>query len=427
MNSTGTILLSILIGALLSTISYAKQDTVLKAAKLYRTLTGSNLLEGNPLKTNIENLVAAGRMDQAAGVITHPRNGAPEFYNNTVKNFALPINRDHSMGAAVTDLTALFIGVTRDDAPIDDLMYGNYYYFDPNPIETGNPRQKRYPMNPDDDSGQNIFTDATNALGHYTYLERRGSLRDELVKSYSGNGSIGVFTTYGFAESYYLAGTNRRPWKGIVEHFYCSEMPTVKTLYIPDNYVRRDVPRVQNASSNQFLTDCKGCHAMMDPISFAFQLFDYKDDQLIKKPVFSEKFNETNFGSYIPTSDMWWLYYTDAQNGTFGFQNVPQTAGGASISFANVADGLKMATGQGLRDLARVIAASSGFPKCLVKRMALQLGHKKIYSLPTFTEADKEALAGDEEILNAVSNELIKSRNLRRAFEQLAIKYVERQ
>lgn len=393
-----------------------------KAARLYEALTGTNLLDGNPLKIDVEKLVGQGRMKEAAGKITHRYNGSKNFYNNVVKAFALPINRTHSIDNSVTDITALFVGVVRDDLSIDDLLFGNFYYRDSSiNSSAGQPTQRDYP---------NIYPNGNNQLGHYDYMDLRGNLRDELLKETKGSGDVGVFTTNEWARSYYEAGTNRRPWKGIVEHFFCQDHPNIKTIYIPDDFVRRDVPRSEAGVPEAFQQNCKGCHAQMDPISTAFQMFDYNVDNMtiVKRDTFQEKINNPeNFPSgYTPLNDDWWIYTADSQENLLGFRDVAADQNGPAVSFTTVGSGLRLATGRGLKDLARTIAFSKGFAQCLAQRIVLQLVHHKVWSLATLDEKDKLKLEGDKELVDQIANELLTTRKLRRAFELVAIKYAER-
>lgn len=377
------------------------------AGALYYKLTGTPLMDENPLRPMILAHVANGNLKAAAQAITDPRSGSRYFYDNVVKNFALTFNRNHSTTNPANDLTAFIIGSVMTGKTIDEMLTGNYYFMDPFP-PTG------------------VAVYAENSDQHYDDLDKKSSFRDRLKQATRGAADIGLFTTRSWASDFYSAGTNRRPWKGIIELLYCVNQTDTKTLFIPEDKVRRDVPRVQNGSVSIYQNTCRGCHAQMDPISNAFGLWDFVNNAIKRQTSFFEKINETpNYPTYRPTSDTWWLYTTDSQDAIFGFNDVPSYGANPPVTFVTIDQGLRLAQGQGLPSFARVIAASDGFPRCLVTRLVTQMYLKKSWGLPGITETDIEALGTQDSVIDEFSSVLKKKRTLRDLFEDLAIKYIQ--
>lgn len=410
MQNLATIFFSLMIVfcALLAPRSAYGEDAVeQKAQSLYLSLTSTHLLEGNPLRQPVLDAVKSGDLARAASLITDPTNGDKNFYDVTVRNFALPINVTESMTIDPTDLTALIIGITRDDLPFDNIVTGNFFYA--NPLLSGN----------------NAYNISNNT--HYQYIDRYSSFAKTLQKQ-TGTGNSGIFTRRAFAEDFYRMGTNRRPWKAIVELLYCVPHESIKSLYVPDAYVRRDVPRFgADGTSKTYSSSCRGCHAQMDPVSFAFGHYDWdvNNQRIIMNPIYKDKVNETNNITYEPKSDTWYLYVTQAQNSIFGFQDI---VGGDSstppINFSTVAGDLKVATGSGVRDLGRVIAGSTGFASCIVNRVMSQMYLKKVWTLGEMSEADLGKLKSQESVKQRLLNSFQNSRSLRKLFEEAAVTYL---
>lgn len=401
----------LVLGLILLQLSALGEDAAAisnKANALYYKLTGTNLLPENPLMPDLIKAVTANDLTSAAHIITDSHTGSRHFYDNVVKMFALPFNRTHSTTNTANDLVAFIVGSVRDGHTIDEMLTGNYYYSDTNPSLSGEPG-----LDPRNDN-------------HFDFLDKNSSFRDRLVQQTNGAGDIGLFTTRGFASDFYSAGTNRRPWKAIVEMLYCVNQTAIKTLFIPTDKVRRDVPRQQNGSVTQYETTCRGCHAQMDPISNAFGLWDFPQDQIVRQATFTEKINEPgNYPTFKPSSDQWWLYYTDAQDPIFGFKDVPAFGDSPAVSFAPIDDGLKLAQGKGLKSFARVVAASSGFAHCMATRIVTQMYLKKVWSLPNLTQSDLDALATQNAVIDSLAQKLMNKRTLKETFEDAAIQYLQ--
>ena len=407
------------------------QAVLAKANALYYSLTSSNLQDENPLKASIVAAVARNDLKGAAHLTTD-KSGARLFYDNVVRNIAVTYNRSEGANPASTgdgsnnyrdnfnanDIVALFIGVVRDKHSYKKFLTGNFFYADTNAC-SGRA------------NGQNItaaYSEDSNL--HFACLDKSSSLRDALKQQSSGSGDVGIFTRRQFAMDFYEAGTNRRPIKAMVELLYLVQLPTIKSFELPDGYVRQDVPRLDPAGSpDAYQTNCRGCHSFIDPLSTAFGLldFDLENNRILRRSAFPVpyKINEVNSPTYKPTSDAWSLFVTDAQNEVFQFRDVPGNYDGAPISFTTVADGLRLATGQGPKDLARVLAESRGYAKGLVTRIVSYFALKKVWSGPDMSDEDRQRLLSQGGVIERLTDTLVRNENLAEIFEEAAVQYLK--
>jgi len=360
-------------------------DAASKARKLYQLLTGVVLTQENPLRASIEAKVSAGDLMGAAQIITHPKTGAREFYDSTIQNFAMPFNRAESGASDPSDLTAMFVGNTRDEQPIDNLLFEDMVYTDPTVVDG------------------NIYTPNSNA--HFRFLETRGSLRDSLVKrTNDGYPGAGIFTTRGWGEQFFLMGTNRRNWEYAVRLLYCTPLASVKSFDLVDSYIRRDVPRVNGGDPNVFVKDCKGCHSTMDAVVPAFLQYDFDNGRVVRRGAVVDKLNEINYPSFRVTTDEWNLLLSEEQNRVFGFQGP--------------------FSGNGLQALGQAIAGSSGFINCMAKRVVSQVYLRKTFSLTALSENDQKRLLREDAVVKKLATSLASHRSLKRLFEEAVLEYL---
>ncbi len=392
-----------------SSNDYLSSELMVRAQKLHFMLTGTSLVDEAPYRPLYLEAIRTGDLKQAAELLTDPRFGSRYFYDMTVRNFAITFNREETFNIPANDLTAFVIGLTRDDEDYTKLLTAEFFYTDPT-------------------ATNNAYAPDSNA--HFNDIDRFKSFRDSLRKTFSGAGEIGIFTRRRFAEDFYDMGTKRRPWKAIVNLLYLKKLDEIATASIPDAYVRRDLPRVGADGTTHIYQDtCRTCHAQMDPVSFAFGVFDYNTNNvpnaLERLASFRDFINETNGPVYKPINDSWWLYVTDAQNEVFGFNDVAGTIDIPSITFSPLGNGLRLATGQGLRSLARVVAGSHGLARGLVTRVVCQMYLKKVWSLPNITSEDWEGLRTQNAVIERLMQSFVKHKKLRILFEEVAREYLE--
>lgn len=407
MKSTNLFFVAIALGLFAKT-AYGEMTTAEKRArKLYLKLTGTVLTEENPLRAQILALGEAGNFMGAADLITDKYTGSRFVYDTVVRNIAITMNRNHGATVDFNDMAALFLCLVRDERDYKLFATADFKCYDPTLAGTGNQ-----------------YNETNNT--HYTFLDQNRSLRDTLQPVTLPTGDLGIFYTRAFALDAYSAGTNRRPWKWIVENLYLSKQEAIKTLVIPSGYVRQDPPRFgPDGSSAVFQTSCLGCHAQMDPISFKFGMVDAPATQLVRRTSFVEKINENHAIGYRPTSTDGPLYYTDAQQPIFGFRDIPASGDDPGISFSNLGNGLHAAMLPDLKSFARVIGYSTGLARGFVTRFVSYLYLGKAWSLPNLTDSDLEKLKNESQTIDRLTDSLIAHKNLRRTLQEVAVEYLD--
>ena len=386
-------------------VSEDGDPTFTQANRLYKALTnGTPLLPENPLYSTIYAKVSAADLAGAAQVITHPTTGAREFYDVLVAGIPQHWNRDDNPIGDRHELSAMFLGNTRDGRPFRNLFTEDWVYFD-NTI-----------------SGNNAYT--ANPNNHFRTVFDTKSARDALDGDYRpGFNGTGIFTSSTWFYNYIDMGTNRRPIYGMLHHLFCTEIQPVQSLFIPDTYVKRDVPRTPAGDVNQYLTNCIGCHSFMDAlIPRAFARFDTDPAQNPPTMLYvppRDKNNEVNFANEAITSDEWHLFLTDEQNAIFGFNGLPgnplQEYGSTNLRYLN---------GRGLKQFGELMAESDGLYTCMAKQLVTRIYLKKQFTLATLTAEDKEELVKQASVIEGFARLLKKTQNLREVIEAIAVYFV---
>ncbi len=388
-------------GEALSTEEAAK-----RAGKLYRLLNnGLPLLLDNPLYGQIVDAVKVGNVKTAAEIITNPRMGSASFYNVAIASLSQSMNRQGTAVGARNEIGAMFVGYARDGLKFSEAFWADRVYFDPTIQGTGT----RYAIsNP-------------NAANHFNEVWIAQNPRDALkANPRPVSPAVGIFTSAQWGASYFEAGTNRRNWgAGIMEDLYCTKQDKIRSLIIPDTYVGRDVPRAPGGDPVQYLKTCKGCHAQMDALRPAFLAYDYINGAVQKFSPIREKINENNFDTYQPTSDDWHLFVTSEQNSIFGFMEV------GGLTFENYGPDVKVMNGKGLDQFGKVIGGSRGLYRCMIRRIVSQVYLGKVFGMNILDEAEVGLLDSQNEVIERFAGEFHKHQNLRKAYEDVALYYLE--
>jgi hypothetical protein len=188
---------------------------------------------------------------------------APQFYNTTLKNFAMPwTNRDQTAFAPLNDYVATFIGMVRDDVDFSTALSADILYISNAP---GLPA----PSTTDDN--------------HYAQAEAQGvDLKSTLTQvTQSGVYGIptaataGLMTTRASTSSFFINGTNRAMFRFTLMANLCNDLPTVEDITRPPDRIRQDVSRSPGGDSRVFLNSCIGCHSGMDPMAQAFAYYNF--------------------------------------------------------------------------------------------------------------------------------------------------------
>jgi len=286
--------------------------------------------------------IAAGNPSAAA--VTAMDNNA--FYSVTLKNMATPwTNRDRTMFAPLNDYTATFIGMVRDDVPLNQLLSADIVYVGDSSL--GLPD---YSMTDND---------------HYEMLESRGySLRDNLrattqstVTDMPANATAGVMTTRAAAEAFFVAGTNRAMFRFTMLNHLCNDMEQVKDTSRSPDRIRQDVSRSPGGDSRIFLNSCVGCHSGMDPMAQAFAYYNFDEPsgrirytQGSVQPKYFINADTFKYG-FVTPDDRWDNYWRSGQNALLGW------------------DGSLTGSGSGAKSLGTELANSDAFARCQVKKV----------------------------------------------------------
>ena len=289
----------------------------------------SDVLAGNP------ELAAITAMDN------------PAFYSVTLKNMATPwTNRDQTVFAPLNDYTATFIGMVRDDVPMNTALSADLLYIG---------------------SGPGIPAYSPSNNNHYEALENNGvDLQANLVATTQSAllglptaATAGLMTTRAAAEAFLILGTNRANFRYTLLNHLCVDMEQVKdTTLIPDR-IRQDVSRSPGGDSRIFLNNCVGCHSGMDPMAQAFAYYNFDDGTRVMQytpgqvqPKYGINAGTFAYG-FITPDDSWDNYWRDGQNQLLGWSSSPSFPG----------------SGSGAKSMGEELANSDAFAYCQVRKV----------------------------------------------------------
>lgn len=315
----------------------------------------------------------------------------PAFYNTTVREFASPwTNRERSVYVDMNDSVATVIGMIRDDVPFDQVLYEDIVY-------VGSV------------DATNIAYSQTNN-DHYLDLQtNRIDLSDaaNLTRQQQSNlpGSpigidqtAGIMTTRGFAEAYYVAGTNRSALRFATLNFMCMDMEDFSDITAHPDRIRQDVTRSPGGDSAIFLNDCLSCHAGLDGLAGAFAYYDFNEGtgQLeytagSVQPKFLNDAGTFRYG-YETVDDSWVNYWRTGPNAFVGW------------------NGQGSGEGTGVKNLGMELSQTRQFAKCQVK----QVFEKVCYRTPN-GQADMQAVE------NIATSFEANNRSMKQVFAETAL------
>ncbi len=313
-----------------------------QAVRLHNRLTGTPPTPANldAMATKIQGGDTAG----AAAIAT----AQPAFYNVTLKNFVLPwTNRAQTVFTPMTDYVATVIGMVRDDVPFntvlsDDILYTINSPGLPAPSISGN--------------------------DHYATADANGvDLSTTLVKTTQSavygtppDATAGVITSYGAAQAFFVAGTNRAMFRFTMINHFCRDMEALQDTSRPSDRIRQDVARSPGGDSRVFLNSCIGCHSGMDPMAQAFAYYNFdltKSAQgaLVYTPgTVQPKYfiNSANFKyGFVTPDNSWANRWRQGPNANLGW------------------DATLPGSGTGAKSLGQELAASDAFADCQVQKV----------------------------------------------------------
>lgn len=303
--------------------------------KLSLRINGVPAAFASPRFSRAVKLVKQGDYIGAAQTLAQDDN----FLSVRVKTFAAPFSsKDLSPIEPFNDLQALIIGVVRDELDARTLLTGDIRY--QGYKSTGLPAPSLA------NNDHYLQFDAKN-YNYATDLERVNKQWESLGVA------AGAFTTRAWSVINYDAGTNRRSLKNGIEVFLCTSIDTWKVRGAPDYFVRRDVDRAPGGNPATYQNTCRNCHALMDGMAGAFARFDLVDGVLtyLKSGVaakMNQNGNVYNAG-FVTVDDSWTNLTKYNNNIDFGWRS-PMT-------------------GQGVPELAHMLAQSSAFSRCMVTKV----------------------------------------------------------
>jgi len=315
-----------------------------QAKRIHDRLTGVEPSE-TVLDAMEQELINNGGVAAAQLAIDRTKNPrAFNFYNVTLKNFATPwTNEAQSLFDPLNDYSATVIGMTRDDVPFDQVLYGDILYKGAAGL-----------------SGVAAYSPANN--NHYQDLEDLhydlsdpAVLQSNLQSTLNGlpaNATAGVITSRAAAAAFFSAGTNRAMFRFTLINHLCTDLEPLKDITRPPDRIRQDVSRSPGGDSRIFMNSCVGCHSGMDPMVQAFAYYEYDEagGQLVYTPGSVQPkylINADNFRpGYVTPNDNWDNYWRSGQNANLGWD--PGLPG----------------SGIGAKSLGQELAGSQAFARC---------------------------------------------------------------
>ncbi len=286
--------------------------------------------------------IAAGRPQQAAFMAMEH----PDFYSVTLKNLAMPwTNEDRTVFAPLNDYVATFVGMVRDDVPMNELLSADILY-------AGR-------------SGLGLPAVSATSNDHYEQMEQRNvDLKDGLERRTQSStyglppaATAGVMTTRAAAEAFFIDGTNRAMFRFTFINHMCHDLEELQDNSRPPDRVRRDVSRSPGGDSRIFLNNCVGCHSGMDPMAQAFAFYDFDETagRLVYTPGQPQpkySINAETFSTGFNTpDDRWDNYWRKGQNALLGW------------------DPARPGSGVGAKSLGEEFANSNAFASCQVEKV----------------------------------------------------------
>src|SRR5580704_16431106 len=298
--------------------------------------------------TQMATLISGGDPTSAANIALQ----APQFYNTTLKNFAMPwTNRDQTVFAPLNDYVATFIGMVRDDADFSTALSADILYMSNAP---GLPA----PSTTDDN--------------HYAQAESQGVDMKSTLTLVTQSGAYGIptaataglMTTRASTSSFFINGTNRAMFRYTLMAHLCNDLPTVEDITRPPDRIRQDVSRSPGGDSRVFLNSCIGCHSGMDPMAQAFAFYNF---------VGTVVGDGTNTGAlqYTP-GQVQPKYLINSTNFPFGFVTPDDSWSNRWRAGANASlgwDATLPGSGAGAKSLGQELAASDAFAQCQVTKV----------------------------------------------------------
>jgi hypothetical protein len=303
------------------------------------------------------------------------------FLNVVVKNWLKPFSYvSQSKREELNDFVATAVGLIRDDEPFDQILYENVLYYNPEIItDDGTTIRPTYRLRDNKhyifmengrlgnvgsnfNDGQGVQPTA-NRLRNRDWVAplQRTTQSGAIVRDNAGDRlpaehTAGAFTTRGFAQAYFDAGTNRRMTRYAFMNFMCNDFEQLMDTNLPDDRVARDVERDPSGDSRMYLTMCVGCHAGQDALRGAWAYYDFSAEGRITRNTTNILTNKMNRNSdvypdgFVTRNDLWVNYWARGANARLGWD--PNTP----------------ISGSGPKSLGRMLSKARAFNECMAQR-----------------------------------------------------------
>jgi hypothetical protein len=218
----------------------------------------------------------------------------------------------------------------------------------------------------------------------------------------------GLFTTRGYGEAYYSAGTNRAAFAFAMQNFLCKDMEELNDTTIPDYRVRRDIDRSPGGESSTYKNRCVGCHAGMDAMSGAFAYYDFNGAITYDFNVVVPKMNHNVVfaDGFVTSTASWTNTWNQGKNSSMGWGKVAPSPGGAVSS----------QSGYGVKSLALMFSQTESFYSCMAEQ---------VFDKVCFKVKNKLNEESKEHIINKNMTEFKSSKNMKDLFLNTASDCVE--
>lgn len=300
---------------------------------LFERLTGAPLLPNDSRYSQVRKLLNDGNITAAARIAVDD----PRFIDVVMRDFSSQmISLTDDPYIPLNDALLLAMGIAHDDLDIKTLLTGNFRY------------------EPDRRFGLTAALNNNNAFERLEKKPRYVRYIQKISPQWNFNrvhSAAGILTTRGWAQLYYNAGTNRRAVQGVFHSFLCTPIDTWKEAGLDDFRVRQDIPRTPGENSATYQKECRTCHAPMDAMAGAFARMNFDTNTFVFERGIAQKYsqNSTVYPEGYITADSSWMNILTTNESRFGWSGARE--------------------GDGLESFAKMIADSSGFKSCMVKRV----------------------------------------------------------
>lgn len=369
-----------------------------RAQKLFQAITGVKVAIDDARLAQMEAQLKAGNPRAAAAVAS----ADPLFLDVQIRDVAkIMSTREQTIRAPMSDFVATFIGVVRDSdtRSAKELLTGNFYYRVSPTVISGLPAGATIRQ-----AEQADFIQSNN---HYADLEARRlspaavlvaaspqrALQNNVVVNHPD--PAGLLTSRAFVAAHAVAGTNRRPIEEMMQEFMCVKMEEWSDSNGSDERVGQDVTREPSGSVNLYQTTCKACHSGMDGFRGAWAFIDFTNNaQTISTAVrakMTRNASETTGYAVHRIADNSWVNFST------GSKNSDQFGWRSAMA------------GSGVGSLARMVADSRGFSRCMVRK-AFQ------------AVCRRSPLAAEENLVRSLADQFeTDGYHMRRMYENVAV------